>query len=309
MKVGYRPSPGVPSVAAMRQNTRRTLAVAALLAAGIALSGCSAGLSGASDSGGAPREAPQAVAEGGASGDAATPEERALVVTGTVTITTEDPLGAAERATEIALTAGGRIDARTEFAPRDGDAGSATLTLRVPAEAVEDVRDRLAELGSVDETDFSTVSVGERRRDLESRITTLGASIARYTGWLAEAETTADLIALESAITERQAELERLEAEQRTLEDQIALSTITLFLRSEALAPPPEGPGSFWEGLVAGWSAFVGFWAAVAVGLGVLLPWLVLLAIAGAAVLLVRRARRRSGALAATTASGEDPSA
>ncbi len=298
----------------MRHIPRTAAVLAALAAATLALSGCSAGLSSASDqagSAGAPL-APQAVdgAERDAADEGASPEDRALVITGTVTVTADDPIAAAAKATEIASSVGGRVDARTEYAPRDGDAGSATLTLRVPADRVEEVRERFDELGSVDQTDFSTVSVGERQRDLESRITTLQASIARFTTWLATAETTADLISLETAISDRRAQLESLEAEQRALEDQVAMSTITLTLRAEGLAPPPEGPTTFWEGLVAGWDAFVGFWAGVAVGIGVALPWLVLLAI-GVAVLVffARRGARAPIAPTPPTASGDGSAA
>ena len=285
-----------------------------MLAAGIALAGCSAGSAGyggAADEGAAADYAPQSVDDGSAARDGeqdAAAADRALVITGTVTITAEDPIAASEKATAIALDAGGRVDARTEYAPRDGDAGSATLVIRVPADEVEQVRDRLRELGTVEQTDFSSVDVGTKQRDLDTRITTLRASIARYTAWLADADTTSDLIQLEQAIAERQNELESLEAQQRALADQVAMSTITLELRSTALAPPPEGPANFWEGLVVGWNAFVGFWGAVAVAVGVGLPWLVILA-AGAVVivLLVRRSGR--AAASAPTASAAPASA
>ncbi|WP_284297489.1 DUF4349 domain-containing protein [Homoserinibacter gongjuensis] len=284
----------------MRHISRTTAALAAVLAAGIVLSGCSAGAdySGASDGGSTAERAPLAVDAADTASDGeqnAAAADQALVITGTVTITADDPIAASEKATAIARAAGGRVDARTEYAPRDGDAGSATLTLRVPADAVEDVRDQLKELGTVEETDFSSVDVGTQQRDLDTRITTLRASIARYTSWLADADTTADLIQLEQAIAERQNELESLEAQQRALDDKVAMSTITLQLRSVALAPPPDGPDNFWEGLVVGWNGFVAFWGGVAVALGVGLPWLVVLgAVLTVVVLLVRRAGRSS---------------
>jgi hypothetical protein len=285
----------------MRHIPRTTAALAAVFAAAIVLSGCSAGSSGASDEGGvvSQYDAPRVVdgSAGSAGEDAGTStEEQALVITGTITITAEDPIAASEEATRIADAAGGRVDARSENAPRDGGAASAVLTLRIPADQVEDVREQLKELGSVDETAFETIGVGDRQRDLDSRITTLHATIARYTAWLADAETTADLLSLESAIADRQTELESLEAQQRELADQVAMSTITLTLRSEALAPPPEGPTNFWEGLVAGWNAFVGFWAGVAVALGVGLPWLVTLGIVIAVVVIVARRAGRAPA-------------
>jgi hypothetical protein len=299
----------------MRHISRTTAALAAVLAAGIVLSGCSAGAdySGASDGGSTAERAPLAVDAADTASDGeqnAAAADQALVITGTVAITADDPIAASEKATAIARAAGGRVDARTEYAPRDGDAGSATLTLRVPADAVEDVRDQLKQLGTVEETDFSSVDVGTQQRDLDTRITTLRASIARYTSWLADADTTADLIQLEQAIAERQNELESLEAQQRALDDKVAMSTITLQLRSVALAPPPEGPDNFWEGLVVGWNGFVAFWGGVAVALGVGLPWLVVLGVVlTVVVLLVRRAGRSSVTPLAASAPATAPAA
>ncbi|MFT4030770.1 MAG: DUF4349 domain-containing protein, partial [Protaetiibacter sp.] len=278
----------------MRRIPRTAAALAALLAASIVLGGCSSAYSGASDAGVVTEyDAPQAA--DGEAGEAyssaedsdSSLEEQALVITGTVTITAEDPIAAAEEATRIADAAGGRVDARNETAPRDGAAASAVLTLRIPAGRLEEVREQLKGLGSVDETAFQTVGVGNRQRDLDARITTLRATLARYTAWLENATTTDELLSLEAAIAERQTELESLEAQQRELTDQVAMSTITLTLRSEALAPPPDGPANFWEGLAVGWNAFAGFWAAVAVALGVGLPWLVTLGIAAAIVVVV----------------------
>jgi len=295
----------------MRHIPRFTAALAAVLAASIALSGCSAGFSGAADEGGAPSrdEAPQAVDGEGAAPDAgAGGEEQSLVVTGYVTITADDPITAAEDATAIALDVGGRVDARAESAATGDGGASATLTMRVPADRLEDVRARLAELGTVDSARFDSVDVGGRARDLDARITTLHTSIARYTEWLGDADTTADLIALESEIASRQTQLESLEAERRQLADRVAMSTITVELYSAARAPAPEGPTTFGEGLVAGWTAFVGFWAAVAVGLGVMLPWLVLLGgVLVVVLVVVRRAGRARPPAAAAPASGDTP--
>lgn len=315
MKVGWCSHPGAPSVTGMRHIPRTTAALAAVFAASIALAGCSAGSSGASDRGVAvsERDAPQSADGGGALEDEApTVEEQALVITGTVTITADDPIAAAERATRIATDAGGRVDARAETAADGSEGATATLTLRIPADRVEDVRASFSELGSVDAVSFDSVDVGGKARDLEARIATLRTSIARYSEWLAGADTTADLIALEAEIATRQTELESLEGEQRRLDDQIAMSTITVELRSTALAPPPEGPTTFWDGLVAGWTAFAGFWAAVAVAVGVALPWLVLLGLVlTVVVVLARRAGRTTPAPtpAPAAASGDEPTA
>ncbi|TXK19451.1 DUF4349 domain-containing protein [Homoserinibacter sp. GY 40078] len=281
----------------MRHIRRSSALLVAVVASAILLSGCSAQQYG---SGGdiAVDSADGEVVSGGDTGEAGSAEEpgeadRAVVITGSIVITVDDPIEAATDATAIVTEAGGRVDARNEIAPRDDEEASATLTLRVPADSVEEVRAQLAELGDVDETQFDAVEVGATQRDLEVRIRTLRTSIARYTDWLSDATETTDLIKLETAIADRQTQLETLEAEQRALADQIAMSTITLHLRSEGLAPPPEGPSSFVEGVAVGWNAFVGFWAGVAVAAGIGLPWLLLLgAIAAAIVVVVRRASK-----------------
>lgn len=303
-----------------RRAFRRAPLAAALLAAGLLLTGCSAGLAGsASDDSLAPGPEIGGVADGGSfdtslesGGDAAASDvdqaARDLIVTGWMTITADDPLAAANDAVTIVERAGGRIDARQEYAPTDYDNGSASLTLRIPAAQLDAVLDDLRELGRVDDLSTQSTDVTVQRQDLEARISALRASVARLEGLLAQANDISDLIELESALSQRQAELEGLEAQQRGLADQIDMSTIQLSLRSEQSAPATV-PGDFLSGLTAGWNGFVAFWAGFLVVLGVLLPWLVTAAIVTAAIIVLvrwRRARRASAA-PADAAAGAAP--
>lgn len=283
---------------------RRTLiGSTVLLAAALALTGCSAASSGAGDNA-APEAAP-GVVEGSAGGDsgefqsdsdggAVDPSavDRQVVITGNVTITAEDPLTASKEAVRIVEAAGGRIDGRTEYAPGDNDKGSAQLTLRIPADKLTSVLENLEELGRADEVSLSTSDVTVQTQDLDARINSLRASIERLNGLISQATSIDDLITLEGEISNRQAELESLEAQQRYLSDQVAMSTISLYLRSDAEAPPTD-PDTFWDGLGAGWTAFVGFWAGLLVVLGVLLPWLITLGLIALIIILIVRARRR----------------
>lgn len=269
--------------------TRRVLAVLVLASLGaFGLAGCAA-----SSGGDSAQSAGQAPAQGAPAEAAADEPDAAVVITGRISIVAKDPIGAAGEATAIVADAGGRVSARTEHAAEDGGQASAELTLRVPADVIEDVRDALAGLGTVKETTLDSAEVGGTQRDLDARITTLRASIARYNEWLGTASETSDLIELESAIAERQTELEGLEAQARALVDQVAMSTITLNLMSEYV-PVKTAPDDFGEALLIGWNGFVGFWGAVIIALGVALPWLVLFAaIAVGATALTVRARRR----------------
>lgn len=294
--------------------TKTAIGTGILLAAVLALTGCAAagGSSGAYDEG----AVPQAPVGGEVGGDAAEDSdgggvaqpgaEREVIISGSVTVTAEEPLEAAADAVRIVEAAGGRVDGRTEYAATDGDRGSATLVLRIPAERLTAVLDDLKALGRADEVALSTDDVTVQSQDLDARISALQKTIARLEGLIAQAKDIDDLILLESEISNRQAELESLQAQQRYLDDQVAMSTISLYLRSDAEAPPTQ-PDTFWTGLGTGWDAFVTFWAGLLVVLGVLLPWLLLFGVVALVIILVvrRRRRRAAGAVAAAVPAPE----
>lgn len=279
---------------------RRTLiGSTVILAAALALTGCSAASgSGGGDSGEySVPQAPEAGVVDGAALDSDTGTtstvDRQVIITGNVTITADDPIKASREAIRIVETAGGRVDGRTEYAPTATDQGSATLQLRIPADKLTATLDKLEELGRADEVTLSSSDVTVESQDLDARISALRASIERLNALMGQATDIDDLITLESAISSRQGELESLEAQQRYLADQVSMSTISLYLRSDAEAPKTT-PGDFWSGLATGWNAFVGFWAGLLVVLGVLLPWLITLALIATVIILIVRRRRRS---------------
>ncbi len=221
-------------------------------------------------------------------------EAREVIVTGSMTVTAEDPSDVAREAVKIVEAAGGRVDARSEYAPSGGDLGSASLTLRIPADKLQGVLDDLAALGrdgKADEYSTYTADVTMQVADLESRIATQRGIIDRLNALFASATTIDDLIKLETSIAQHQSELESLEAQQRATDDQVALSTLDLYVRSESSAPVAQ-PLDFLSGLQTGWTAFVGFFSGLLVALGVLLPWLVTAALITAAVILLVRWRR-----------------
>lgn len=306
MNVGMCGDPPFPSVVSMKtmstatSRSRPALLAAVLLAAGLALAGCSAGGGSNSASPGGSQsgtigKAPAVgdAASGGTSGSgSAATADRSVVVTGTMTITTGAPLTESAKAVAIVEGAGGRIDGRTENAASNGDRGSATLVLRIPARVLNQTLDALRKLGRVDQLATNSADVTAQTQDLGARIDALKASTARLLELEAKATTTTDLVAIENALSERQGELESLEAQQRGLNDQISMSTITLTLRSDAAAPPVK-PADFWAGLGTGWAAFVSFWTTALVVLGVLIPWLAFAGLALLAVFGIRRVRRR----------------
>ena len=259
----------------------------------LALAGCSA----SNDSGPAlvaPEQ--QSAADGDSGGAAFESAPREIITNGSVTLTVDSPADAAMDATRIAEAAGGRVDARSEEAGVDGDKGRAQLTLRLPSKTLTSTLEKIKKLGDVRTVDIATTDVTDQSRDLNARIDALTASISRLQGFMKSAKTVDDLVSLETSITERQGNLEAMQGQQRSLDDQVQLSTIELYLGSEADAPV-ETPSTFFSGLVTGWESFVVFVSAVLVAFGVLLPWLVFLGLIGFGVLVfLRRRTRRLGA-------------
>jgi hypothetical protein len=276
---------------------RRTLVIpTAILISTLALTGCSAGATYSTISDGGAPNVGAPVAEAGSSDSSiksdAISVDRQVITTGYVTITVTDPLDAAAEAVRITESVGGRVDGRSEYAPRGGDKGSATLTLRLPAANLTATLDKLKELGDLQEVSLSATDVTMESQDLDARINALQASVDRLLALLSSATDTDTLIQLETAISDRQGELESLESQQRYLADQVSLSTVTLNLVTEQVVADPV-PDTFFSGVVAGWNGFVGFFSGLLVVLGVLLPWIVLAGIITTVIIVLVKRRAK----------------
>lgn len=281
---------------------RRTLIPTALIVATLALGGCSAGSmsydSSGSTEGGAvePMSGPVV---GHSDQKLVQEENRQVIVTGYMTVATDDPADAATKAGSIVQAAGGRVESRTETAATKDYRGSATLTLRIPADALDKTIAELKGLGDTVEVSTTASDVTMQTQDLAARITALQASVDRLLTLLATATDAETLVTIETSLSQRQADLESLESQQRYLSDQVAMSTLSLNLVSTADAPSTT-PNSFWSGLVAGWNAFLAFFAGLLVALGVLLPWIVFAGVVALVVILIVRSRRGKRGTAGT---------
>jgi Domain of unknown function (DUF4349) len=246
--------------------------------------------------------------------------DRSVITTGWISITVDDPVATAAEAVELAEQAGGRVDNRTETPGTDSQPPSASLTLRIPSDELDEFVDVLRELGTVTSVSMNASDVTQQRQDLDARIDALSSSVERLRELLATATTIADLIAIESELTTRQAELDSLTQQRDYLVDQVDFSTITVDLVTEEVAPDPQ-PDDFWSGLVAGWDALIAFANWLAVAVGVMLPWLGVVLVAGAiiigiVVLTARGGKQRPDAAVSTpeasrgdTVRGDTPEA
>lgn len=119
------------------------------------------------------------------------------------------------------------------------------------------------------------------------------------------------MIRLESELSQRQADLEALEAQRSYYADQTTLGTIQLTLLSPdaPVVEPDDDESGFLAGLSTGWRALVSTLTGLATVLGAVLPFAVLLLLVGLPVWLLVRALFRRRPRPATTVAAGPPSA
>jgi hypothetical protein len=241
--------------------------------------------------------------------------DRSVITTVDLVVRVDDVDDAATRAAAVARDLDGYVQSESTFGSPgmplpvepygDGtvlppvDQGQAVVVLRVPTERADEAVDALAALGETVSRSRSTDDVTEQVVDVQSRIETQRAAIARLQELLASATTVSDVLAVETQLTTRVAELESLEARQQQLTDLAALATLTAtFVPPEAVVE--EGTG-FTAGLRAGWRAFQRSVELGLTAMGALLPFalvaaLLLVPLVVWLTLRTRRNRRRAAA-------------
>jgi len=226
--------------------------------------------------------------------------QRELVRTAQLTVEVGDPGTAVRQVRTSAASAGGFV---TE--EQSGDTAS-WLVLRVPVDALDRLVDEIAGQGRVVARSSQVLDATEQVVDLDARVATQTASVARVRGLLAEATSIGDVVAIESELARREAELDSLTRRLAALRDQVALSTLTVDLRGPAAVVPldPEPAPGFLDGLAAGWEGLRAIGTAAAAVVGFVLPFLPVLAVLGGFVLLGRRIVRNRRTPAAAGAGG-----
>jgi hypothetical protein len=215
-----------------------------------------------------------------------------VITTGYLSLIVEVPSTSADEITALVVESGGRISSRSDYSPIDYGSPSAYLEIRIPVGALKATVAAISERGDVQESSINTYDVSLQKLDLDARISVLESAIERLGILLEQAENTSDLIATESALSDRQAELDSLNSQREYLSDQTLFATISVNLFTSADATPIE-PEGFVDGILRGLTSIVAFFAGMIVWAGILLPWLGMLAVVLGVVVLVRRVRRK----------------
>lgn len=107
---------------------------------------------------------------------------------------------------------------------------SANFTLRIPADRLGEFTTALAACGSITKSNEYVDEVTDTYYDVSARLETLRVQEDRLVAILEKATELKDVITLESALSDVRYQIERYQGQLRRLDDQIAMSTVTIYV-------------------------------------------------------------------------------
>lgn len=185
---------------------------------------------------------------------------------------------------------------------------SASLTVRIPAQRVDEFTEEMSGIANVVSTNLSREDITLSYVATESRVKALQTEEARLLELMEQAETMADLLEIESRLTDVRYELENRASQLRLYDNQVDYATIYLSIDEVQEYTPVEEP-TVWERISGG---FVSSVKGVGNGLLDLLVWVLakspyLVILGGVTVGVVVLVRKRKARKAAKKAAKQNP--
>lgn len=216
-------------------------------------------------------------------GDATIQPKR--IKTGAISVWTADLQ--THRARLVSLTTGWGGYVSDEHEDQSGDRRELTLTLRIPAQHFDALMDSVAVgVDRISNRWVSVRDVTEEYIDVQSRLEAKRALEQRYLALLDEAATVQEMLDIERELADVRQAIESARGRLNYLDDQVALSTLTVTLTTDRSSAPTGFVQSMGESLADGWRNFKRF----AIEVMGLWPFLTLLVVV---IWLVRRWRKR----------------
>lgn len=247
-----------------------------------------------------------AIARDDKSGGSVTTQDRSVIRTAYVDVRVEDVGAAVRDVRALVDRRHGLIS--SEDSRVNGDSSYSSVTVQVPAADLDTFIADISSLGAVDSVSVNAQDVTTQVVDLDARIKALQTSIDRMNELLAQADQIDDLLAIETQLSARQAELDSLAAQRTWLGDQVAMSSVTITLSPTTTLTDIDAPG-FLSGLRSGWAAFVSATAVGITALGFLMPFAIvfMLVLIPVIAIAVRQSRRRTPHAASADKGAEEP--
>ena len=224
-----------------------------------------------------------------------------IIYTADMTLETREFEQAGSALTALVNSVGGYFESRE--LNQGGTYRSVYCVFRVPASRFNEFLEQAGEVAHMTYRNEYSRNVSEAYYDLEARLTTQRTKLQRLQELLAKADNMADIITIESAISDPELQIEYLTGSLRSYDSLIDYSTINLSLcevyrlSNEEVTPVTFGDRlatAFKRGLEQGVDNLEDFVISIARNWLTLIVWAVVIAVA--VVLIRRRVRNRRGA-------------
>lgn len=151
---------------------------------------------------------------------------------------------------------GGYIESITSSEMDDGDTREAYLVARIPCDKVDQFDETINQATNITYQSENVEDVTLQYVDLSSHKKSLEAEQARLLELMERAETIEDIITIEDRLTDVRYQLESMESQLRTMDNQVSYSTVSLTL-TEVEEYEPEKDPTAWEEIQRGFAANV----------------------------------------------------
>lgn len=220
--------------------------------------------------------------------------DRKIIYTADVRLETKE-FDTARQALMDALDAAGGYVSSTDLSgsAEDGDR-HLYYTVRVPVEHYTSFLADVGKAGNVLSLSESMDDITSQYIDVEARLDSLKNQRDRLNELAAQAETTADLLEIESQLADVQYEIESYTRQMRSMDDQVTYSTINLNLREVAILTPVTHTFAdrLIEAFFDGWRNFGSAIQYLIIAIVYLMPLLLLAAVIVVIVLVCTRKGR-----------------
>jgi len=222
--------------------------------------------------------------------DAALPpvldSRRYLVRTGdmSVVVTRGGVAEAAARIVGLTTGYGGYVLSSQLSTLDDGSRPFADVTVRIPARLYDQAIRRFGALGRVQRVQTSAEDVTGQYVDLRARLAHQRKVERRLVGFLERAATVEQALAVQTRIDTTELRIEQLIGQLKALREQVVYGTLTISVTEKSHVVPPAHHNSFTTALLSSWRHLLAGLEAIIVGLGAVLPFVLLLAVLGGLV-------------------------
>jgi outer membrane murein-binding lipoprotein Lpp len=170
-----------------------------------------------------------------------TPKRSQLIKKASMTMVVESVDKSVNSVTQIINKQQGDLIKLSENQPKDEFARhTAAIQLRVPQNALDSTLDELAKLGSVKSRNITAEEVGDRIIDFQAQLSNLRRTEANLQKIMDKAGSVRDTLTVSQELSNVRESIERIDAQLKSLQNQVSYSTISLNLEAATSSKNPQ---------------------------------------------------------------------